>query len=78
MSYHEAIMAVVASQSVDDVAVGKVSEEFVLGFDASAMAVDEFLGQDSLIRVDEVAQMTTKRTKAADLPNGKLFDDDHK
>lgn len=45
MFCHQAVVTVIASQGVNDVAVGKVGEELVLGFDSGTMIADEILGQ---------------------------------
>ena len=78
MICYQTVVTVIASQGVNDVAVGEISDELVLGFDSGPMMVDVALGQQHLICVDEVAEVATEQTEAADLPDRKLLDNVHK
>jgi len=69
-------MTVIPSQGINNVAVGKISKELVIAIDSSTMTVDKVPSQQSLVCVDEVAKVATKRTKAAHLSDRKLLGDD--
>jgi predicted Fe-Mo cluster-binding NifX family protein len=56
----EAVVAVIPSHGVNNVAVGKISEKPVLLIDACTVRVDKVSGQQSLVCVDEVAEVATE------------------
>ena len=70
-------MGVVSLQCVEDIAVGEISKQSVLGVYTIAVVFDDVLDQQMLVCIDEALEVTTLPSEAADFANWEEFGDVH-